>query len=71
MPFCVEVFNNPGWKIIRNTIRPSKEGAEKEKLNLETWLGTEGDRLIPVKERFRVKKLKEKEAKALMEKKHD
>lgn len=65
MPFCVEAYDKSGWKIIKNTIRNTKEEVEKEKLSLLAWVGTEGDRFIPVKERFRIKKLRTKEAKAL------
>ena len=66
MPFCIEYFEKNNWKIIKSTIRNSKEEAEEEKKKIESWVVDDDPRSLTVKERYRVRRLRNKEAQALM-----
>lgn len=65
MPFCVEYFEHNRWKIMKNTIRASKDEAEVEKERvLACMLNT--DNTCTVKDQLRIKRIREKEAKSLL-----
>jgi transcriptional regulatory protein LevR len=68
MAFCVETFRKNKWKVIRETIVTGKEEAEKMKESLQATCSTDEDRHLPVKEKYRVRRLRQKEADALMKK---
>jgi hypothetical protein len=64
MPFCVEYFDKNSWKVLKNTISPSKEAAEFEKERYEALVGF--DKMLTVKEGYRVRRLRNKEAKEIL-----
>lgn len=65
MPFCVEYFEKSSWKILKSTISDSKEKAEFEKERIEALVG-KGDKSLPVKNGYRIRRLRNKEAKAII-----
>ena len=71
MPFCVEYFEKNKWKVMKNTINVAKEDAEKAKLSLIACGVDVEDKHIPVKERYRIKRLRTKEAKAILGDKYE
>ncbi len=72
MAFCVEYLEKHRWKVMKNTIRPSKEEAEKEKLSiLSCCIEDEELKHIPAKDRYRIKRLRSKEVKALLGDKYE
>jgi hypothetical protein len=64
MPFCVEYFTKNSWKVLKNTISPSKEEAEFEKERYEALV--EADKMLTVKDGYRVRRLRAKEAKEIL-----
>jgi hypothetical protein len=65
MPFCVEYFDKNSWKILKNTISTSKEQAVFEKERIQAQMGKD-DKFLTVSEGYRIRKMRAKEAKAIL-----
>lgn len=68
MAFCVEAFRKNKWKIIKETIVSSKDEAERIKDSLLESCVKEEDRFLLVKEKYRIRRLRQKEVDLLIKK---
>ena len=69
MPFCVETYKKNKWKVIRETVTPKKETADKLCESMLESCSTEEDRFLVVTRKYRVRRLRQKEADFLLKKK--
>ena len=61
MPYIVEYFERNKWRPIKRTLCPSKKEVEAIVNEMNNLVPPEQIRLLPIKERYRFRKVKSKE----------
>ena len=66
--FIIEFFERNKWRPIKRTLRSSKKELEDLVQEMNTSVNEESIRLLPVKEKYRIRKVKKNEANGFVSK---
>ena len=65
--YIIEVFERKKWRLLKNSINTTKNDLEKEVEELNSLVPKEYLKFLPVKEKYRVRKIKNSQGKQIQE----